>query len=793
MRVILASVMSLIVATPAYCQDDRLEKPQTPDEWWRAVNFELNTGKYDSAAYYLKGMLAANPTDQDLLDIEAKQGMAGFLRLRNIATWSTDAKVHEEARKNAEDLIKRVNDALEKHLGDPQRIAKYIRNLRGSDEERIFAIRELQRAGMRALPGIAAVLRADPDPAARAAVLNVIPLLPEESVTPLLASFDMADAHLKYQLLTSLGMRADFPYLPGRTETNPLPTLDYLAASPKETPEVRKLARDLIVKLRPIGKSEIRPAKQELVEAAWRYYRHQERFVKPEAMPVWRWENDQLVLTPSNTSQSEEYYGLRFARWALELDPEYLPAQVVFITIALDKAMERAGLEAGLANIAPEVHDFLATANATSLIAALDQALIEQRTPVVLGLTRVLGDRAELRAAQSTKNRPSALQRALEYPDRRVQMAAAEALVRLPNGAGQQHQTKITEVLRRSLAAETELNAPSGRRAIIGAFDPVFGRAIGDVFKAAGFDVIYARTGREVLRRLREANDIDAVVVDAEIPDQALPDLLASLRHDIQLSSLPVRVIHSPIPASELPSARMEARLGRSTPQTTIIRNGEIVQNAQESDRVRRLTQGMRGVAVLPGTLTPALVQASFAQDSSNQEAPLTDAERKRFAMKAIELLRVMAVNGGYDLKPADHTIRQALKNNELAKPALDIVARLPGRDAQNDLANVVLDGTRPPEHRLAATEALIQHIQRFGSVLTNDSVSALTKLAAQEKAAEIRGRVADVVGAINLGSKTTGERIRMYFPPKPGVPQPLAEKPAAEPEKKPDANPDDK
>src|SRR5262245_5668399 len=244
MRMNLITIVSLVVAAPAFGQDDRLEKPQTPAEWWRAVTFELNTGKYDAAAYYLKGMLAANPTDQDLLDIEAKQGMAGFLRLRNVANWSTDPKAQEEARKNAEELIKRVNAALEKNLGDPQRIAKYIRNLRGSDEERIFAIRELQRSGMRALPGIATVLRADPDPAARAAVLNVIPLLPEESVTPLLASIDMPDAQLKHQLLTSLGMRADFPYLPGRTETNPLPTLDYLAASTKESPEVRKLARD---------------------------------------------------------------------------------------------------------------------------------------------------------------------------------------------------------------------------------------------------------------------------------------------------------------------------------------------------------------------------------------------------------------------------------------------------------------------------------------------------------------------------------------------------------------------
>lgn len=792
MRMMMLSLIGLFVTGAAYCQDQRLEKPQTPAEWWRAVNFELNTGKYDSAAFYLKGLLAANPTEQDLLDLEAKHGMAAFLQLRNVATWSADAKLQDEARKNSEELIKRLNGALEKSLGDNARIAKYIGNLSGTDEERIFAIRELQRSGMRALPGIGAALRGNPDPAARAAILNVIPFLPEESVTPLLASLDMADAQLKHQLLTSLGMRKDFTYLPGRTETNPLPTLDYLAASPKECAEIRQLARDLIVKLRPIGKSELRPAKQELVDAAWRFYRHQERFVKPEAVPVWRWDNDQLELTPSTASQAEEYYGLRLARWALELDPEYQPAQVVFLTIALDKAMERAGLEADLAKVAPAVHDLLATANVNTLIAALDQAIVEQRTPVVLGLTRVLSERAEARAGQPTRQRASVLQRALEYPDRRVQLAAAEALIRLPNNIGKQHQSKIVETLRQALAAETEIAPSSTKRIILGFFDLAKGREIGEIMKAAGFDVVYAQTGKQLLRRIREANDIDAVVIDADIPNPALPDLLASLRADNHSSALPIRVIH--IPASEFPSYIAEARLGHSTPQTTIARNGEVVQAAEAADRIRRLTQGMRGVTVLKTPLSPAIVQASFAQDASaGQEVPLNENERKRFAAKAIELFRVISIDGHYDLKPADRTIRQALKNNELAKTAIDVVARLPGREAQVDLAAVVLDGSRPAELRAAAADGLIQHVQRFGNTLSGENVTALAKLAASEKSLELRGRVADVVGTVSAEPKLTGERLQQYLPPKPGAPAAPAEKPAKEPEKKPDANPDDK
>ena len=51
---------------------------------------------------------------------------------------------------------------------------------------------------------------------------------------------------------------------------------------------------------------------------------------------VWRWDGTQLINTPSNPSQVEEYFGLRYARWALELDPAYEPAQVVVLSLALD-------------------------------------------------------------------------------------------------------------------------------------------------------------------------------------------------------------------------------------------------------------------------------------------------------------------------------------------------------------------------------------------------------------------------------------------------------------------------
>ena len=56
--------------------------------------------------------------------------------------------------------------------------------------------------------------------------------------------------------------------------------------------------------------------------------------------------------------------------------------------------------------------------------------------------------------------------------------------------------------------------------------------------------------------------------------------------------------------------------------------------------------------------------------------------------------------------------IRQAINVPELAKQAIEATSRLPGRDAQSDLANVVVDPQRPADVRVLAAENLVRHAQ---------------------------------------------------------------------------------
>jgi CheY-like chemotaxis protein len=782
-------VLTALAASPAwaqYAQDDRIEAPKAPSEFWRAVTFQMNTGKYDAAAFYMKGFLASSPSDQDLTDLEAKDGLAAFLRLRNVARWSPDAKVNDEAKKNAEEIITRVHTALEKRLGNQGRINRLVAALRGDPEERAFALKEVQRSGARAVPALVSALRGDTDATARATILTALPSMPEDSVAPLLASLDMTDARLRYEILQSLGQRVDFAYLPARPELNPLPALDYLSSSANQPKDVQQLARSLITRLRPVSRNEVKPGKVELTDAAMRFHKHQERFARPDSIAVWRWEGDDLALTPSTVSQAEEYFGLRYARWALELDPEYLPAQVAFLSIAADKAMGRAGIAADLTKADPPVHDLLATSSAAALMATLDQAIVDRRTTVALAVTKALAGRDEVKAAQPARYRAGVLVRALEFPDRRVQLAAADALVRIPGPFAQQNQTKVVEILRRSLSAESEVALPGKPRVLVAHYDAAKGRDLAGVFREAGFDVVNVRTGHELMDRVRQANDIDFVAIDSELPYPPLPDVLAHFRYDTFAKSVPVRVLYQPKDRSTYPSVAMESRLARSTPQTVAIRNDEERAAFDADNRIKALTVNMPGVELVRGPVTAAVVKASFEQDVNVEAGPSLSAdERKAAAKLAIGLIRDLAIGQpGIDLKPADRAIRQAMKVDDLAADAIVAAGRLSGREAQIDLAALTLDNKRKPELRLAAAENLALHIQRFGAALTPATGDALVQLAASTSDPVFRGQVASVVGVLTPEGKTTGLRLQRYFAPKPGS---TATKPAATPEKKPE------
>src|SRR5262249_32415323 len=66
---------------------DFFKKPETTLEFWKAMQFEIEVGRYDLAAKHLHNMLDPAPDEKTLLDIANREGLSAFLALRNIPKW----------------------------------------------------------------------------------------------------------------------------------------------------------------------------------------------------------------------------------------------------------------------------------------------------------------------------------------------------------------------------------------------------------------------------------------------------------------------------------------------------------------------------------------------------------------------------------------------------------------------------------------------------------------------------------------------------------------------------------
>jgi CheY-like chemotaxis protein len=517
---------------------DQLRKPTTVASYWAAVKSEIGFGKFDSAAEYLKGLLALNPTDKDLLALEEKDGIAAFLDLNNIARWSNNEAVDKEAKENVTKLITQITAAVKKLRADPQRIQKFIRNLTATPEEHDYAFIELRKAGAAVMPQLIGTMQ-NADLQTRAAIVAILPSLDPETVPALLAAFDIANPTLRVDFINVIQSRRDVLELQTRSSTDPRPTLWWLAAG---NDLVASKAKNLLVALTETPLVRLPASAGELLKAAENMYQHRNTFSKQSDITLWKYDGRQLVGSRATPTQAEEYFGLRYSRWALEVEPGGEAAQVEFLSIALEKALERVGFEDRVSKSAPAVHELLAVAPATVLYTMLDRALKENHPTVAMGVAQVLGERAETHGKGSYEP----LVKALNNADRRVALAAADALIRLPGNVGAQSAARIVEVYRSALATTPGVPGNDGAamrpRALIADPNELRSKLFSEVVEQAGYEAVVTRTGRETLRRLALAGDIDVVWVNHELVYPTLPDFLAQARTDYRYGKLPLFV-----------------------------------------------------------------------------------------------------------------------------------------------------------------------------------------------------------------------------------------------------------
>jgi CheY-like chemotaxis protein len=728
------------------------KQPETPEEWWAAMRFEIDVGRYGLASVFLKGLLDSTRTDdKPLLAIEEREGILPFLELRLIRNWVDNPtlpkevkdKLNRQARLQVEELIRRVSGAVQKHLANPDRMRKLINLFAGDNEDQTYALVELRKSGAAAVPYLIDAWLRTEDAGEQSDILWALRRLNRDAMPPVLAvlAADPTPGReaqqlplLRTQLIDVMLKRAD---------TRVIPYLWYLSASDKQPSAVRTRAREALAAFLDTAANRLPSAKEQITDAAERYYQHKVEFANPKAVTVWQWLGDRYVLPPAivTASQAEEFHGLELARQALDLDPTYEPAQVLFLSLALEKGYERGGLQLPLSKGAPRVKELAETVNPELFLPVLERALKDHRIPIILAAVHALGEQGEAAAVRPTGTEtPPLLVRALNYPDRRVQLAAANAILSIPATPAPPAATRVVDVLRRTLLVG------NGPRALVAVGNARQAEQVARLVKQAGYEPVTATTGKEALQQLARAADIDVALIDASIPYPQLPYVLAQIRQGADTGYLPIIVM---LPPKGLP--------------------------IQREEQIRKLIANYRNVSLLKETFRPQTLKERFAQaiaDAAGQ--PLTADERKEDAGLALLWLNRLARGEvrGYDVQPAAGAILEATESEELGPLAIQTAEYLPGTKVQQQLARVILNG--PDRLKPAAALALARHMQAHGIAVPQAEAARLAEVYRTAKAGALRSSLARVMGSLHPDARVTGRRLEDYRPtlqPAPGQP----------------------
>ncbi len=515
--------------------------------YWAAIKIEMELGKFDLAGLHLKRLLGKDPhpdlkvdppevVDFDLVKIEAAEGLSAFLRLKQVRPefWSELPKTQKETVGDIDDLIDRIGKAVEKHLSDPVRIRKFIGRLGAfTEEERAFAYVQIARSRERAVPYLIEALRTNIDKPLLGRIREMLLRIGPESVPVYLEVFkavdakDARDVEMRLEMLNIVQRRDD---------KRAVPYLWHLSAAKQYPDVVRKKAKSVLSSLLRTREEDLVPAKEVLTAMAEKHYQGRVKYDREETI-IWPWDGEAISLKPVKLKPvfAEEYFGERYAREALDIDPRYQPAQVVFLSMMLDRQYGKELDQALIRPMAPKTHELLTSLESDLITRTLEKAMLERRLPVILPLIQSLGARGEIRAALTSNG---SIARALYYPDRRVQFAAMQAMLKMPtSGNPPVASDRIVDLSRRFLS-----NSLTPKALIV---HPIEGEeaALTQIVKGMGYEAVFARTIKGAVQKARDSADFDLVVLHRGIPAVDFSFFYEQLRQNYDIGGLPMVIV----------------------------------------------------------------------------------------------------------------------------------------------------------------------------------------------------------------------------------------------------------
>jgi hypothetical protein len=645
----------------------------TPAERLNAVFTLLDLDEVDVAAVLLKPVLEAKLDDQQLAQLVDRFGTARFLNLAE-----KDGGADEGAANpltGAREFARRTMKAASDRSRDPQRLARLVADLNDPVTEVRHAARvDFSVTGTAGAQACFETLAETDEEEYRANLLLALTGLRPAMDPLLLALLADGTGHV-------LRDAAELAGHVGLLDAAPL--LAAIAVSYRSDPAVRATAQTALGKLalsrvdlsdaRGLLLGEIRrleagvPAEHQVADADslwWTFSASDGKFASRE-LPA---EARQLLTIarlakvlgslPNATSQDRRISLLYAYQTARQLDQP----------------------------LSPEVQELTEMISVEELSAVLADALKHDQIAAATACAELLGQRGDAATLISLNARPSPLAQALKHPDRRLQFAALEAVMKIAPQRSFPGASGVAPALWRFAAGAGTPQAVAASSVVARASDWA------GQLRGLGYDATPAATGREALEAAVLAPRLALVVVDSDIGRPLLREVLYQLRGSSVTAQVPVAVL------SGLHNLERAQSLAENDPL--------LLAEVRPHDQQQFAAIGDR------------LMELGFSFGTAGQ--------RLEQAAQALEWLAQLLETGHpYDelLREAD-VASQTLYVPELLAPSLKVLAALGTAGSQRTLVDFASNPGAALEARQQAARAFAASVQRHGKLLTPTEVS---------------------------------------------------------------------
>ena len=526
--IVLSILPGSLSAQPAE-ESPLLTEPKTPEATFDAVVLMLDLNRPNLANRYLNTLMAGNPDDATILKMRDKHGPGVFLALAN------DRRFQPQSLQ----LLKKMNAAFRAFAFDPTRIDGLIANLNGDARDQQLAMQQLRETGAIAVPRMLEVISQTESAKEKETMIIALTRMGKGTIPALLGALESPADNVRSVAVETLGWVGD---------RDTVSWLWYPAFGPDESTAVRQAAQRAVARLLrgdSRNTNEITPfgAVAELSRLARDHFRFEYEW-KVDAtgeVELWSWD---LAANNLNAWKLDEQtasliVGSRFARQAMRMAPERSDLQAQYLALRLAFETHVAGWDKPVPTGPGTAHNLALRAGPELSLEVLSQSLKNPSPAAALASLRVLSQIGSRSHLNTSGGQSSPIMAALNYPDFRVQFAAATTILQFDPEGPFRGSSQIVSILSRAIN-------DTGSKAAL-AIDPNGDRAVTTAawLTQMGYEPQSATTGMDGFREASSRGDISLIAIHAACIRWGLTQTIANLRADARTAGIPI-IVYGP-------------------------------------------------------------------------------------------------------------------------------------------------------------------------------------------------------------------------------------------------------